>query len=761
MFGNLFKRKSVPKNDGNSVPSDIEKQQYIKVYELELSNMEDTPVYALKHQLSVGSEIGNIIIADPSVSPRHATFILQQEVVSVIDHGSVAGTSINGKKIEPGKYIILEETDVINIGDLEIRLKVGTETAPAESIPDVPEEEEEEVEEKKKPSSKNAAPSKSLQDKKEKIAFNAKDHLNKNTKKKQPMALTSIYSANSLVRVLAVISDLLLSYSILVIFLPFDEFKDFLQYIPELIASLLEVELSALWSTVMHDYAFVAEMLEDGYQFFSNTFHFVPLLLTFILLRLVTTLLMGVSISEFALGIRASGNGIWARIGGVIRVVIGVFTWPFIIFDIPSIVSRRTLKEFITFTNITVPSKFIAILGVILYMPLLLALVIVSPLLQGLEPPEPIIVSDKVDQRVKVKVAEPAVAADGTAVENLKVTDNSDSLRFQITYDPKDLSLVPNFKFQGVKNKLTLKTSLVFYQKESQREIELEVFKTFDLKQLLGIGMKNNIVLFDKYPQIYNYVYDSAEGNPAFKPGSNPKAETAFANEFIQFTKTAFSLGAENALDIMQEETFLIKGLVDYKASFLGLIEYKDFDQIGFMKVGNLTFMKISFNKQKPFDLIIPLLRGEGRIFKISYDKKENAGAIASKFYKFNLEKSDWMPKAEPRIAETMSALEVFDLFSSENFKTKILQPEKAQALYGYYFETSSFIVKGGDSVELELWKTKIKNLVKLIDAIPSKPVQEGEVDPKEKLLQNFRDLSDALENNNLEYLGISQSTTV
>lgn len=759
MFGNLFKRKSVPKNDGNSGPSDIEKQQYIKVYELELSNMEDAPVYALKHQLSIGSEIGNIIIADPSVSPRHATFILQQEVVSVIDHGSVAGTSINGKKIEPGKYIILEETDVINIGDLEVRLKVGTEAAPAEHIPDVPEEEEE-IEEKK-PASKNAVPSKSLQDKKEKIAFNAKDHLNKNTKKKKPLALTSVYSANSLVRVLAVISDLLLSYSILVIFLPFDEFKDFLEYIPELIASLIGVELSALWSTVMHDYAFVAEMLEDGYQFFSNTFHFVPLLLTFILIRLVTTFLMGVSLSEFALGMRASGNGIWARIGGVLRVVIGIFTWPFIIFDIPSIVSRRTLKEFITFTNVTVPSKFITVLGVILYMPLLLALVIVSPLLQGLEPPEPIIISDKVDQRVKVKVADPAASADGTVVENVKITDDSDSLKLQITYDPKDLALVPNFKFQGVKNKLTLKTSLMFYQKESQREIEFEVFKTFDLKQLLGIGMKNNIVLFDKYPQIYNYVYESADGNPVFKPGSNPKAETAFANEFIQFTKTAFSLGAENALDIMQEETFLIKGLVDFKASFLGLIEYKDFDQIGFIKIGNLTFMKISFNKQKPFDLIIPLVRGEGRIFKVSFDKKENAGSIASKFYKFNMEKSDWMPKVEPRHSETMSALEVFDLFSSDNFKTKILQPEKAQALYGYYFETSSSIVKSGDSVELELWKTKIKNLVKLIDAIPSKPVQEGEVDPKEKLLQNFRDLSDALENNNLEYLGISQSTTV
>ena len=70
-------------------------------------------------------------------------------------------------------------------------------------------------------------------------------------------------------------------------------------------------------------------------------------------------------------------------------------------------------------------------------------------------------------------------------------------------------------------------------------------------------------------------------------------------------------------------------------------------------------------------------------------------------------------------------------------------------------------VVNGGDSVELGIWKSKIKLLLKLLESIPSKPVSEGEIDPKDKILQNFRDLSDALENNNLEYLGISQNVTV
>lgn len=743
MLSKWFKRKSVPSNDGNGRSGDISKHQFIKVYELELSNMEDAPVYELRHQLSIGSEIGNIIIADPSVSPRHATFILQQEVVSVIDHGSVAGTTVNGKKIAPGKYIILEESDVVSVGDLEIKLKAATSSVPLEAVPDLPDEEEEEKE-PPKPTVKKA--------------FDAKEHLKKSgTKKKVSFAISTTYATNALVRVFAVFSDLVLSYSLLVILMPFDEFRNFIDFIPGFLGSLLDVEWKSLWAGFIEDYGFVAEMIEDAYQFFSSTFHFGPLIIVFVLNRLITTLFLGVSFSEFALGVRAGGNGIWARIGGVIRVLIGVLTWPFIIFDIGAVVSRRTLKEFITFTNTYLASKFFAILGIILYIPLVIALALFSPLIQGLEPPEPILINDKVDQRVKVKV--PAEA--GATEEVTPVTDASQTIKFEIVYDPAELTLIPNFKFQGIKNKLNLKNSLIFYQRDLQRPVELEVFKNFDFKQLLGIGFKGNFFLYDKYPQIYNFVYSSADVNPNYKVSTDVKAQIAFANEFIQFTKTAFSISGENALDIMQEETLLIKGLVDYKSSFLSLIEYKDFDQIGFIKLGNINFMKITYNKQKPFDLIIPLIKSDGRIFKVSYDKKENLGAVSSKFYKFNMVKSNWLPEASNTEKETMSALEVFDLFSSENFKNKLSSPDKAQALYGYYYEASGAILKKGDPVELEIWKSKLENVPKLLETIPAKPLQEGEEDPKAKLIQNFRDILDALENNNMEYFGIATTTTV
>lgn len=734
MLGKLFKRKVVPNNDGEAIQSLAPRLRFKKVFELQLSNMEDSPTYDLTHQLSIGSEIGNIVIADSSISPRHATFILQQEVVSVIDHGSVSGTMVNGTKIPPGKYIILEESDVVRIGDLEIKVitkNVSEEVEEEEStqihtIRPAQEEIEEEIveEEEQEP---EEAPKYNIKKQAKVINFAA-----------------PLYATNSLVRLLAVICDLLLAYSLLVVLHPFDEVRNFLDFIPSFILSMVDVDWSGMWDALVTDHGFLGAMVEDGVEFFSKIFHPGPMIVMFMLIRLISTLIFGVSLSELLLGVGSAGNLIWKRIGGGLRVLVGMVTGPFIVFDLPAVISRRTFKELLTFTHTFIISKFWTIIGAVLLLPLMLAIALVSPLIQGFELPTAIAINEKVDQRMKVKTQEgPTVTP---------TIDTSESLNVELIYDPAQLAVIPHFKFQGVRNKITLKNGLQFYQKDQGGVVGFETYKTFDLKELLGIGMRGNVFLFDKFPQIYNFVYSAEGNNPAFRAIENQVTQLAFSNEVIDFIKMSFSLDAQNAFEKMQTDTFLIKGLIDFKSSFLSLIEYKDFDRIGFIKIGNTIFMRISYIKQRPFDLIIPLMKGDGRIFKISFEKKDNLDAVASKFYKYNLEKSDWNPELKKTESETMSPLQVLDLFS--NSKVKVIQPERAQALYGYYFESSSSILSSGDQVFLELWKNNVKSLIQLLEALPSDETNQ-------KLQQNFKDLLDALETKNMEYFGVSQTGSV
>ncbi len=745
MFGKWFKRKSVPDNDGIS-SDQVGRAHFVKVYELVLSNMEDSPVYALTHQLSVGSEIGNIVISDPSVSPRHATFSLQDEVVSLIDHGSVSGTFVNGKKIEAGKTIILEESDVVLIGELQIRLKVRAEALSEERIS---EKSHEEVVDEKSEAQKKDVPNTTA---KSPIKISSKEPV-----KKTSFSLsTPKISTNSLVRVFAVTSDFALSYVILTVLMPFDEFRTMLEGIPLLLADLIPVDPKALIADLGIDLSFLNEIGADLWQILSSTFQVVPFLIVYVFIRAASTLLLGVSISEFFLGVRSSGNKLWARIGGLLRVFIGLFTWPFLIFDLPALFSRRTFKEVITFTNIVVPSKFIAILGFIFYLPLILILCLIAPIAEGFQFPQAIIISDKIDQRIKVRAP---VAPKGSDQVVSIVTDQSESLHLKITSRPSEVRIIPSFRFQGVRNKVHLKSGLLFYQEELKAPVELELFKTFDFRQLLGYGIKGNIFLYDRFPEIYNFVYEANTPGSPFKKNINAKAQQKFANEFIEFTKASFSLSLDTLLDFVQTESPLLKNYMDFRSSFFDLIEYKDFTDIGFIKIGDSIFMRVSYKKQKPFDLIIPLQKTQGRIFKVNFAKKEIASLSANKFYKFNLEKSEWLAFDKPQRGETLTSLQVFDLFSGPEFKTVIFDPATAQALYGYYYETSASILKKNDPVEKDLWKAKVSVMVEILERIPDREQAEGGVSPKAKLIQNLRDTVDALSNNNIEYFGISATT--
>lgn len=778
MFKKLFGRKEAPTNEGKTNPSTkIDQVRWVKRFSLVLNNMEDTPSYHLTHQLTVGSEIGNIVVADPSVSPRHSTFLLQEDVISVIDHGSVSGTFVNGKKIPPGRYILLEDTDVIMVGDLEIRIDVKSEASKPEELPELPVEALEEPPAIVEKVEEIPETPKVIQKKVRKTP--PKEIPKTRPKKQKNLSLSghSSFATNSLVRVIAVISDILLSYIILVIFYPFDEFRAFLTDIPVMLGEFAGIDWSALWLTLNEEHGFLGEMLKDLFQFFSATFPIGPLLLIFIGLRLVTTFIFGVSISEGVLGVRSYGNMIWKRVGGVLRVVLGVFTGPFLIFDVPSVVSRRTFKEFMTFTHTYLSSKFLTVISTLFYIPVLLGLTLLSPLLQGLELPEPYLVNDKLEQRVKV------VPPRGEVVESQSTVDQSQFFHLGIAYDPNNVSLIPGFKFRGQKKKLNYKPFLTVYHKDLQRSVQMELLKTFDLKELLGIGMKGNFFLFDKFPEIYSFVYAGDVAN--FKSKDGEEVNRKFANEVVAFTKLVFELSAENAVEVMQSHTPILKGLMDYRSSFLALLEYKEFDEIAFTKIGNTLFLKISYVRQKPFDLLLPLMKGEGKIFKVDFDKRENLNALATKFYKFTLEKTNWLPITNKLPAnEVLTPLQVLDFFSTIKVKSDKLDPERSQGLYGFYYEKSAEVLRKNDPFEYELWKKSVESIFRIMESLKENiaviPTEEKisetpegndtvmppaaiepQEDPRMKLWQNFQDLKGAVENKNRFYFGIEDNATI
>jgi hypothetical protein len=248
-----------------------------------------------------------------------------------------------------------------------------------------------------------------------------------------------------------------------------------------------------------------------------------------------------------------------------------------------------------------------------------------------------------------------------------------------------------------------------------------------------------------------------------------------YGKQVVDFSAMAFGLGIDSLPDFMMSTTPFIKSVVDYRASLLALFEYKDFSEISVIKLGKILCLRVSYDTQKPFDLIMPLLRGEGRIYRISYDRKTDIAQFRNKVYKFTLDELKWGIPEEREGGETFKALEVVDIFTADLEKSAIT-PEKAQALYGYYFEKSTEVMRAGNLAEYEIWKTAVQNMMTIIphlreqaalvtetppaDATESTPVEPAE-DLKAKLKSNFADLFNALENKNKSFFGIEEAPTV
>ncbi len=775
MFKKLMALIKSPKNVGGNEPR-IGNNRWVKSYDVILTNMEGAPSYPLSHQLSIGSEIGNIIIADPSVSPRHASILLQEEVISIIDHGSMNGTFVNGTKIPAGKFIILEDTDKIQVGDLEVKLGIkttavdNTSFAPPghDNLDEEEEQDEVETEEESEEESEEEVEEDDLTKTKSKVymgkgkpaaplaSFKAKKPSRFN------FTMPSYDATNSLIRVMALTGDLLLSYIIIVIFLPFDDFRNFLNSVPSLIAETLDFEWVNIWQAATEDAGQVTDVVKEIFVMVNELVPVLQLVLVFFLIRLVTTVIFGVSISELMFGIQANFNKIWARIGGMIRVIIGMITWPFLIFDLPSLASKRTFKEFITFTNTYVASRVMTFMGIVFYIPLLILLILLSPMFVGLELVEPIPFSTMISKRVKTAAVE---GAEAPVVQ--KKAEGSRHLGMILSYDPAQISLIPAFKFKGDKSKLNMKANLEIFHREGERTVSLELFKTFDMKELLKIGLQGNFMLHDQFTQIYNFAYSAENVNRFFKISDNVKQEEMFGKQVIDFTEMAFGLSVDTLPDFMMSKTPFIKSIVDYRSSLLGLFEYKDYTDINVVKLGKILCLRLTYDQQKPFDLIMPIVRGEGRIYRISYDNKTDIKQFRNKIYKFTLDEMTWGIPEERENAETFQALEVIDMFTTNIEKSLITAP-KAQALYGYYFEKSAEVIKAGHMAEYEIWKQSVKNVISMISHLrsptPETPAVEGETPPedvKTKLKSNFSDLLNALENKTKSFFGIEEQPTV
>jgi pSer/pThr/pTyr-binding forkhead associated (FHA) protein len=123
VFNKLLGKNKETENIGNSVVEGAYNGTLKQVAYITFVDHNGGISQPIGQKLTIGSEIGELIIDDKSVSARHCTFISNKDVICLIDHSSIAGTFLNKKKLDSGRTFIINANDNIKIGKLKAVLE--------------------------------------------------------------------------------------------------------------------------------------------------------------------------------------------------------------------------------------------------------------------------------------------------------------------------------------------------------------------------------------------------------------------------------------------------------------------------------------------------------------------------------------------------------------------------------------------------------------------------------------------------------------
>ena len=383
-------------------------------YELDIRFPDQSPHRVnIDGKLSLGSsDKSELCIEDYNLSPLHLSFRTHNGVLSLHNLGGQNKTILGSQELIHGKMYILNVGDELKLGDIEIFIREGEEkeetpdelkelfeektdpvlTSPQEELIDTREFEElEEAQELE--STTDESDSMNFQSLDE-LAEDEEDEYEESYEEQESgtliQKLTNIFKIRKIdvekdiiannknrsipvvppgffVRLFSFLSLLAMSYSIVDQIFPIFEVNSLIEpYILELQKAISAIPYSNILSSQV-----------------------IKVVAVYIAIEFITTLLLGVNIAYFLFGVR-NDNGIFvSRFKGIIRSLLGIITTPLVVFDIPCIIKKKTLKEALSGSRLHSPSRVKQSLGIMILFPILLLSPLYTPVLLNLEKFQP------------------------------------------------------------------------------------------------------------------------------------------------------------------------------------------------------------------------------------------------------------------------------------------------------------------------------------------------------------------------------------
>ena len=434
---------------------------------------------------------------------------------------------------------------------------------------------------------------------------------------------------------------------------------------------------------IQFSFDFVLNLHPDTAKYSESVVTLSPYLVGFLILRIFGNLIFGVSIGQLLIGCWADGNFAIKRILGPIRELLGFVLAPLLLFDLPAVFSKKTVKEMLTMTGLECYSKTLSYVLAIILIPTSIALSFFAPL-----------IFEEDLKNITITV-QSQVLKIPSEINSVPLT-NSNFLKLESTWNNPLFMSYTNFKLIKKDNSRIYVPKVTVVSKSPGSEIiRIERKKVFDWKEHVDELVKMYPTLGHRFQNISN---------------------KNFTTELKQIIEDSFLLNQDNLANFVLNYGPYLDPFINFRRKVLSVF-HNSVESVEFWKNAHSEFMVVATKSSdvagKWRDLyIIPIGSERAYVYQISYLKDrlakskllmKNFLSVANLNFKIPNAMHNWK-------AAELNTAEVLDYYS---LKTLTLQEKAVMSsfLYRYYWNLG----KMAASTEFDLFWADYVNVLQQV----------------------------------------------
>lgn len=397
-------------------------------------------------------------------------------------------------------------------------------------------------------------------------------------------------------------------------------------------------------------------------------YNFFKYLFMFILIENLSALILGISLPKFIMGVKSTDKYPISSLKALLRNILGLFTLPLIILDLPILWSMRSFKEVITGTQLYYKSKIQMIVAPILTLPLVLIFWYLSPFLDfNLKFLPPVI------ETTEIKIKQ--------SIEDGLTNYQSKELALKGSYTKNEkFTYLPYFE----KDKTY---SIIFVDSFLKQSAKINVLKIVELEEFKNELMKNN-----------------------------PSLDLFFA-EGIELDTIKTLMGAGLGFDLKNPKSLLApvmekyphsQALIYIKQTLINNFQLENVSTIKRQDTGDKLIFQFELQKRgnETLTKYLVLSKYDIRLFELSANDKSKA--------KNRLIQNIIGARSTRAVLESPAELNAFTIFDvMEEFKNATQSSgEIRKQLYFYFYNIGQSLLDEEDEVLKKEYLNSLKNVI-------------------------------------------------